>query len=141
MEVMTSKKDKDKVTYQGYRYQLDHRSQSRITWRCDVSSCKGWLGTPLDYRTNNVLPKECGEHSHPPNVTSVEVTRASGQMLRQAVSTNHPPRHIIMDNMEIVAVLDELLQSLVEARTSSGPSHASVVWRETITPRSTQHRC
>ncbi len=79
--------------------------QTRITWQCEISSCKGQLSTPLDYATCNTVLEERGEHCHPPSVASVEVAKVTGNMLQQAADTNDPPCRIIMDN--IAAVLDE----------------------------------
>ncbi len=93
VEIVTSTKGRDKIAFHGYMYWLDHRLQSRVTWSCEVSSCKGQLATPLDYSTNNTFLKEHGEHRHPPNVTSVEVARARRNMHQDGLTWLHKNCH------------------------------------------------
>ncbi len=132
-EVVPSTKGKEKVAFNEYTYQLDLHLDSRIMWRCEVSSCKGWLATPVDYATTKTLPEEHGEHCHPLNVASVEVARVRGNILQQAVNTNEPPRHIVMDN--IITVSNEGAAVIGSGRNiKQAISHKCVVERDDHPP-------
>ena len=123
MEVLKSTKGKDKIAYRGFVYRRDHKSQTRISWRCERKECKGRLATPLLYEEDLDDAVERGEHSHPPDVAGIELAKVKDGMLAQASTTNDPPRRILEDN--IGGVSEE-----TAARIGSGTNLKKAVTRK-----------
>ena len=122
MDVLTSRKGKDNISYEGYLYRLDKRHLETLSLRCTKTGCKGRLTTPWNFRevANGVRR---GEHSHPPDPVLVEVRRAEEEMKRLATETENPPRRVVQD------VLSTASQEVVQ-RVGSATNMREVVRRK-----------
>ena len=98
MEVLKSKRGRDKIAFRGHLYRKDKRSLTRITWRCERRTCKGRIATTLNYSTPGAEAVETSEHNHESDAAKVEIQRVRGDMLESAVATNDPPRRILQDH-------------------------------------------
>ena len=105
MEIILSKRGRDKICYNGFIYRKDKTTLSTITWRCEVDNCKGRLKTTLNYRNDNSCTEK-GEHCHSPDPVKVEMEKIKDKIVIAAEKTHDPPRRILQD--AVVGVSDEV---------------------------------
>ena len=122
MEIILSKRGRDKICYNGFIYRKDKTTLSTITWRCEVDNCKGRLKTTLNYRNDNSCTEK-GEHCHSPDPVKVEMEKIKDKIVIAAEKTHDPPRRILQD--AVVGVSDE-----VASRIGTGTNLRRTVLRK-----------
>jgi hypothetical protein len=93
-ETYLSKKDREKLTYEGYSYRFYKRSKDDpelIFWICD-QKCKARIHT-----RNGEVIRKVGDHQHAPNLPKLEADKALNRMKTQAQTTRDATRQILAD--------------------------------------------
>ena len=88
-EFYKSTKQRDKLSYRGYRYHRDRVKGDREYWKCEDRSCKGRAIT----KNRDIV--SVSEHAHGPNQAETVIQMAVGSIKSSFESTHEAPSSLI----------------------------------------------
>jgi hypothetical protein len=114
VEVLKSKRDKDKLNINGYLYTKERNHEDRIYWKCEQWRSAICSARAVTNSENNLLKYDDSKHRHPPNANRSEIAKVSSQLKHRAKTTN--------DQVQVQIVQDVMAPLTLETRANL-PSH------------------
>lgn len=107
MEVITSSKGKEQLSFEGYIYSFKRLYKEKITWRCRILGCTSYGTTGINYNNEGEVIVILRDHNHPMDHSQATRQQMINDMKKKIISSRDTPMQVVSDYL-IGAEFEEL---------------------------------